>query len=417
MWDPYGEFQSEVLPNGLTVHAAYWPERPWEMMGFLIHSGAEYDPVGLEALSHFVEHLVSGNGNVPPKEMEAFFEDRGGWVNLGLTGYPYTYYLFFLPADREILAKAFSMFGHMLLSAKLEKFIERERQIVISEFYRQFPMKFKLDLEIRKHKALYSGCWLERSVRTFGNPESVSRIGKRDLQSYYDKHYTPANMSVVGVGAMRLTELVELLSESPFATRKEGKRTQLPVPVADIALPLENRYVLEASKYVNPPIQVGAYQSSAKIPGNINGCVIRIMRKMLDEVLNEEVRERRAWAYAVGSSQHDFRHFYKFSIDCAALALKAIDNIEEVMEACVASMSDREDLFEHVKRRALANSFMIDSTGKGICEGSLEDLADRQRIISLKEIKEDLERVTMSDIVNALQWLRPERRWTVITKP
>ena len=59
MWDPYSEFRTATLPNGLTVHAAHWPGRPWESVGVLIHSGAEQDPFGLEGLSHFVEHLVS----------------------------------------------------------------------------------------------------------------------------------------------------------------------------------------------------------------------------------------------------------------------------------------------------------------------------------------------------------------------
>lgn len=417
MWDPYAEFKSAILPNGLSVHAAHWPGRPWETMGFLIHSGAEYDPVGLEGLSHFIEHVVSENTNVSKREMEAFFEDCGGMVNLGRTGYPCTYYRFLVPTDMAILARAFSMFGHMLLLAKLEKCIERERQVIISEFHRHYPVKFKLDLDMREHKALYAGYWLGRFVRPLGNPESVGRITRSELQSHYDTHYTPANMSIVGVGGMELSDLVELLSESPFATSKDGARTPLPIPAIDLALPLETRHVFEASKHITVPIKVGGYRSVAKIPGNINRQVIRIMKEMFNEVLFEEVREQRAWAYAIDCSRHNFRHFYEFSINCGALALKAIDDIEEVIEVCIGSMTDREDLFKQVKRRALASNFMTDPTGKGICDGTLGDLAEHQRIISLAEIGKDLERVTMSDVRNTLQWLRPERRWTLITRP
>lgn len=417
MWDPYVEFQSATLPNGLSVHAAHWPGRPWEAMGFLIHSGAEYDPVGLEGLSHFVEHVVSENTNVPKKEMGAFFEDCGGMVSFGTTGYPYTHYRFFVPTDKAILARAFSMFGHMLLLAKLEKFIERERQVIIGEFYRHYPVKFRLDLDVREHKALYAGYWLERFVRPFGNPESATRITQSELQSHYDAHYTPANMSIVGVGGMQLSELVELLSESPFATSKKGARTPLPTPATDVASPSETRHIFEVSKHITVPIEVGAYRSVAKIPGNINGRVIRIMEEMFNEMLFEEVRERRAWAYAIDSSRHNFRHFYEFSINCSALALKAINDVEDVIEVCIASMADREDLFEQAKRRALASNFMTDPTGKGICNGALDDLAKNQRIISLKEIGDDFERVTMSDVRDVLRWLRPERRWTLIMRP
>ncbi len=417
MWDPYAEFQSATLPNGLTVHAAHWPGRPWETMGFLIHSGAEHDPVGLEGLSHFVEHMVSENADIPKKDMCAFFEDCGGKVSLGTTGYPFTSYQFFVPAKKAVLARAFSMFGHMLLSAEIKNNIERERQVILGEFHRNYPTKFKFDLDMREHKALYTGYWLERFVRPLGNPESVGRIMQSELQSHYDMHYTPANMSVVAVGGMQLSELVELLSESPFATSKKGVRTPLPIPATALALPSETRHVFEISKHIIVPSEVGAYRSVAKIPGNINGRVVRIVTEMFDEVLNEEVRERRAWAYAINSSRHNFRYFYRFSINCGALALKALDDIEEVIEACVASMSDREDLFEQAKRRTLAGNFMTDPNGKSICSGALYDLAEDQRIISLREISDDLERVTMSDIRSVLQWLLPERRWTLITRP
>ncbi|OGZ22321.1 MAG: hypothetical protein A2922_01975 [Candidatus Nealsonbacteria bacterium RIFCSPLOWO2_01_FULL_43_36] len=419
MWDPYAEFQSATLPNGLTVYSAHWSGRPWEAMGFLIHSGAEHDPIGLEGLSHFVEHLVSKNTSISSKDISAFLEDCGGIVNFGSTGYPQTYYRFFVPTDKIILTEALSIFGHMLLSAKIEKLIERERQIVINEFRRRYTVKFRFDLDMREQKALYAGYWLERFVSPFGAPESVGRITQGDLQSHYDKHYTPANMSIVGVGGMTLSELTELLSESPFAISKKGMRTPIPNPVIDLVPPFETRYVFELSKHVivTTPIEVGSYRSVTRIPGNVNTRAVQILSRMFDEVLNEEVRERRAWTYSIDSSWLNYRHFHEFSINCGSFALKAIDEIEEVVEVCIAFMEDREDLFEQVKRHILANNFMFDSTGKKVCDGALDDLADYQRIISLAEYGKDIERVTMNDIRDLLRWLRPEWRWTRIQRP
>jgi predicted Zn-dependent peptidase len=43
-------------------------------MGFLIHSGAEHDPIGLEGVAHFVEHTTSENAPIPKKELNDFFE-------------------------------------------------------------------------------------------------------------------------------------------------------------------------------------------------------------------------------------------------------------------------------------------------------------------------------------------------------
>ena len=418
MWDPYGEFESTTLPNGLKVYATHWPERPWEAIGFVVHSGAEQDPVGLEGVAHFVEHLFCQNATMSEKEISAFFRDCGGSVKLGTTSHGATKYYFFIPADREVLTEAFSLFGHMLLSEKLEKFVERERQVIIGEFHRSYPVKFSLDLDVRRTKALYSDHWLGRYVTPLGNLESVSKIAQSDLQTYYDTHYTPTNISVVGVGGLQLSELAEILSESPLAVNKKGARTPLPLRSTKINPPREIRHVFEYSKHMSmtTPVEVGAYLSTAVLPGNVNTAV-RILNLMLDEILDDEVRQERAWAYDIHCSWHDFRHFHEFVIGCGAVSLNGIDTIEDVVETCVASLTDREDLFEKHRRREIANNLMIDPRGHGVCEAATDDLADCNRIISLTEYGRDMEALKMSDIRNMLKWIHPEQRWTLIKKP
>ncbi len=419
MWDPYSEFKKTTLSNGLTIHALHWPNRPWEAIGILVHSGAEHDPIGFEGLAHFVEHLTSENANTPKKEMNAYFEKHGGMVDFGATGYPYTHYRFFLPAEKTILAKAFSMFGHMLILAKLEDYIEREREIIINEFHCAYPAKFQFDLDMQKHKALYSDSWLGRFTRPLGNPESIKLITREELQSYHDTHYTPANISIVGVGGMTLSELAGVISESPFATSKKGSRTPLPLPTTAATLPSENRFVFERSNHIMmaKPIETGSYQSVAKIPGNVNIHVIKILSEMVREEVYEKVREQHAWSYSTGSSYRNFRHFYELSINCDTLFLQALEGIEKVIEDCITSIKNRKGSFERNKRCAIASNYMIDPTGKGICNDTLSDLANYQRIIPLKEYVHDIKRVTMVDVCDLLQWLKPEQRWTLIEKP
>lgn len=417
MWDPYAEFQTASLPNGLTVHAAHWPGRPWEAMGFMIHSGASQDPEGLEGVAHFVEHLVSVNTILPAKDIYAFFGNCGGNVDLGATRYPNAYYKMFVPIEKDILSRAFSIFGHMLLSAKLEKFIERERQVITGEFHRRYPAKFKLDLELRKYKMLYPGYRPERFTTPLGRPESIEAISQNDLQSYYDQHYTPTNISIVGVGGMQLAELVELLSNSPFAQKKEGERTPRQVPVNEVEPPLETLYILQTPEQPSMQLDVGAFQSWARLPGNINTAVLAIIRRMLTHILMEEVREQRAWVYDISSNWGNVGGFREISISCQALALKAIDEIEEVIEICIASVADREDLFEEVKGRMISANLMIDHSGQGIRDGALDNLGDHQKILPVREWNEEVEGVKMEEICSLLKWLKPERRWAIITRP
>ena len=147
MWDPYAEFESAVLPNGLTVYASHWPDRPWETISFLVHTGASSDPVGLEGVAHFVEHMVSKNTVVPYDDIRSFFEVCGGYASLGTTGYPYTTYEFFVPTDATILSQALNIFGNMLFQAMLEQFLERERSVITGEFRQSYPAQLPLDLQ------------------------------------------------------------------------------------------------------------------------------------------------------------------------------------------------------------------------------------------------------------------------------
>jgi predicted Zn-dependent peptidase len=386
MWDPYGEFESTTLPNGLKVYVTHWVERPWEAIGFVMHSGAEQDPIGLEGMTHFVEHLVSKNASMPQRDMEGFFEDHGGEVNFGLTSHKCTKYHFFVPARNEVVLKAFSLFGQMLLQNGLEKFIERERQVIIGEFRRHYPLRFQYDLDTREAKSLYHGYWLERFTTPLGNPDSIIEIDRADLWAYYEAYYIPANISVVCVGGMNLQQIVELLTQSPFAMTRDGKRTPLPTTAKEIKPPLENRHIFEFSKHVSvaEPPTVGHYKSTSAIPGNVNTS-IRILKYMLGQILDDEIRQSRAWTYHTGCSWYNFRHFHEFTIGADALAPESLDSIENVVETCVASLTDREDLFELAKRRAIADNLMMDPRGRGIRDGALDDLAESHRIISLRD--------------------------------
>ncbi len=417
MWDPYAEFESATLPNGLTVHATHWPGRPWEAMGFLFHSGAEQDPIGLEGLSHFDEHLVSKNARVSPSDLQLFFDDCGGRVKLGETRDQSTVYHFFVPADHKILTDAFSIFGHMLLSAKLKRCIEHERRVVIEEFKWHYQTNLKLDLARRERRAVYAGCWLERFVRPLGHPESVGRMTQQDLQQHYDAHYTPANLSIVGVGGMRLLELVHLLENSPFAVSKPGMRTPLPIPMTEVVQPTENRHVVEMSSYISMQINSCAYRSVARVPGIVTKRTMRIMRSMLREILDEEIRQRRGWTYATTTGCIFYRYFHQFTIHCDSFAPDAITDIEEIIETCIRSIASRRDLFDRVKRHALVSNSLLDPTGIGVCDDALDDLEEEQRIVTLTEVQEDLERVTFEDVLNAAQWIVPERRWTLLIRP
>jgi predicted Zn-dependent peptidase len=417
MWDPYADFEKEVLPNGLTIYAAHWPNRPWEIMGFLVHGGASHDPPGLEGLAHFVEHMISQNAPLSKKELVSFFEDCGGKVNLGSADFLSVQYSFFLPQDESLLAKALSLFGNMLLPAKLNNNIERERQVVLREFSQRYPFPWRFELEAEERRQVFSGLWLERMICVLGFPDPIRKIAAPDLQVCYDTFYVPKNISVVAVGGEKIKKLAKLLSESPFGQDKKGERTPPWKVVHSIARPKENLRIVEMSSLISTLIEAGAYRSVAAIPAIFSNQTIKILAEMLDVVLLEEAREKRGWAYSIESSFNNLQQVYGFLIESGGLSRPTLEKIEQLVNSSLASLNERRDLFEQIKKSFLNHYKLPDLSGRGLCNEVFDDLVRYGRIISLEEYLDKIAMVEFDDVRKALQWLQPEHRWTLIMKP
>jgi predicted Zn-dependent peptidase len=193
-YDPYADFVSFDAPNGLKIYASYRENCPWEAVGFIVHVGSESDPSELRGLSHFVEHLVPKNTTLPKNRINDWFDNFGGNAYLGGTGYFDTEYKFFVPiGNNKVVEKAFTIFGEMLLSSRIEKSIESERDVIISEFYRTYPSGATWEEGRIKYKDLE----LEKFSSIIGDAKSIRRITRSDLQFHYDAWYTPANISIV----------------------------------------------------------------------------------------------------------------------------------------------------------------------------------------------------------------------------
>lgn len=417
MKDLYAGFETVVLPNGLTVYATHWPEHPTEMVEFLLHSGAEQDKIGLEGCAHFVEHCLSENASIGEKEIKEFFEDLGGYVDLGVTTYQATTYGFRVPADREILRSAFDIFSSMLILAKIKKNIEKQRKIIVREYHREYPYTYYANLKLHEHKMLYSGYWLERFISSLGNLNTVLKITQQDLQEFYDLNYAPQNISIVSVGGMPLKDIAELLSKSSFGLNKKGERTPSPKPVSEVSLPLESKCIFERSRYEIEPSTSCTYRTIAKLPGTVNFYAVGILNMMLNDILNDEAREHLALTYHIGSSRHSHRYFYTLSVESKGLAIETLDHIEKLVDSSLESLAVREDLFKRKKQRIIKQLLQIEVTSPTLCGQAVDELIKGNKITTVQEDVDNFEKVTMESVCNLLPWLIPQRRWTLIEKP
>lgn len=417
MWDPYQHFETCTLANGLRVHVLHWPERPGVRFAFGIASGARHDPVGKEGSAHFMEHLVSSNGGSSVEALKDFFElNTGNKPNLGGTSFSWTRYDFYSSAEPGLLRTSLDLFGAMLLHAKLEHHLERERAVIVGEFNRRYPTTDVYEWERRMENAVFPGTFLSRMTSPLGTPESIQAIMREDLQSFYDTHYVPTNMEVVAVGELSADAVVKYLEQSPFGIHKPGTRAAQPLPLEAVPAPLDTLEMHDMGARVQG-LTAAQYLSVAQLPGAIPFPGVGIFQKMLYRRLFELIRQENRWAYSLVCGSDSYDDFHRFYIQCPGLATTAIDRIEQVVSDCIMSLPEQVELFESTKRGTIIVKRFNDPNMDGIAQSALGDALEHGRVLSLAEDIENVEKVSIEHIHRIAEGLSRERRRTCISHP
>jgi predicted Zn-dependent peptidase len=412
LFDPYANFETAILPNGLSIHALHYPQCSTQALGFMVHSGAKEDPIGMEGLSHFTEHLVSCNCSLSLDELKNVFDSWGGNYALGNTKYFSTDYRLFVPAEKKILAQAFDLFGQMLITAKLRRGIKRERQVILEEIARKITEK-NLKRQLQINRDFYGNFWRSRFYSPFGSIDFVKSAKQADLQMNYDRHYTPANISIVSVGHLNVDQLAKLLVNSPFGNDKAGTRTPLEKPLLTIS-PSIGRYQCYTHEEFGRTSDTVCYFNRFKLPGNISYRALMIFKSMLEHLLFKELREKRSLTYDVNIHYEWLSQLHYLQIFLESRDATATEEINLTIDRSIASLTGRTDLFERFKDRRIKNLKMNDPSNRGIADEAMDDLRSFQRIVSIKEIIEQYRRVNMNDINKLIGWLTPEMKTTLV---
>ncbi len=416
MYDPYAELTKHVLSNRLEVHSASW-DRPWIAVEVVVHCGGREDSVALPGLAHFVEHTVSQN--IPNREfdsVERFFEICGGRVEFGRTDYLSTRYKFGVPADLATFREALTIFGSMLLGARIERDVERERRVIFREFNQRYPFLEKLEWDMGIRRALFKGHRLETWNRPLGRPEGFLSATEADLQGFYDKYYVPANMSLVIVGGFFSEQIITELETSPFGIEKSGVRNPIPQPFTQFPVPTERSKTVKLSDYVSFKVDQTEYKATWAFPTDFPNQARRVFDQVLCKILFDEIREKRTLAYSIGTDYMDFQDLYEYEIG-GRISPEATPYIEELVQKCIEMVPTRRDLFDRKLKSLKQRCLMVDLSGQGLVGNSASDLASDQRIIPMHEIWHELHKVTFEQMAEATSLLSFERHYTFITCP
>ncbi len=414
MWDPYSEFEKVTLNNGLEIYALKWPNASWQRIGLSVGAGTSFDPYGFEGVSHFVEHMVSANAKVSHEKIDEFFGDIGGEVNLGATGDLRTYYDFKVPADPAMLGQALDLFGDMLLNVHMERGLETERGAILSEFAGYYPSMKHFENGLAPRKALYKGRWMERTTLSIGRQEVIQATQLPDLQSHYDKLYHPANIQVIGVGALTALELADAVLSSPLVTEKLGTRHGRFSAIEKIFPPAQTHEYVSMSEDFGLETSAGKYMSESALPSSFNPGVLEIYGHMLHQRLFYELRTQRGWAYDLDIYPKDYGMVKGFLIHCDGIPFEVLDRVDKVVQESIDTLADNEEQFEKIKRHGIAFEELREFSSYKVLTDSIDKLAYYGRLTTQAEWTRMLATVSIADIKNLTKYLSNEYRFRMI---
>jgi predicted Zn-dependent peptidase len=200
---PKADVRELMLPNGLRIVSEVIPGATSVAVGAWIGAGSRDEKAEEYGTAHFIEHVAfKGTKNYSMKEIMHLVETRGGSLNAFTTKEQTCYYAWVRTA---FLEDAVAMVSDLALRPKIsESAVSREKDVIIEEIHGldDEPDEMLFDLF---EATVFKGTGLEHQV--IGTEKSVAASTRKSLRSFYNRFYTPNNITLVASGSHNHNDL------------------------------------------------------------------------------------------------------------------------------------------------------------------------------------------------------------------
>ena len=288
-------YKKEVLKNGLTVLAYEKTKLPMVVCVYAFKIGSIHDPKGKEGLVNLlVSILEKGTKKRNYMEIQEEFAILGTIFSYDVSK---TFLTLNITTLLENAEKSFEILADIIYNPCFppEEF-EKEKERMINKIISD---KSEPDYvsELLFTRYLYYNHQLGHLPE--GDENTLKNINLEDIKEFYDKYFTPENAICVIVGAKNVSQLIAL-AEKYFGKEKKGERApqfRLPQKISGINVKIFHMDINQSY------ITMGHFGPARK-SGDYNSA--RIMNYILGgggfaSRLFEEIRNKRGYAYSVGS--------------------------------------------------------------------------------------------------------------------
>ena len=189
------EFKHTTLNNGLTIIGEINPTAASMAAGFFARTGSRDETPEIAGVSHFLEHMMfKGTARRSADDVNREFDEMGASYNAFTSEENTVYYGAVLP---EFQGRLLDLLGDMLRPALRQEDFDVEKNVIQEEIalYEDRP-QFRVFENIMSQ--FFAGHPLGNSI--LGTRQSIQALKRDQMQAYFDRRYSPGNLTVVGVG-------------------------------------------------------------------------------------------------------------------------------------------------------------------------------------------------------------------------
>lgn len=298
-------YYKDVLDNGVTIVSEEVPGVHSVAVGFWVKTGSRHEEPEEAGISHLIEHLLfKGTAKRNAKQIAEAIEEVGGQLN-AFTSKEYTCY--YVRVLAEYLPLAVDVLSDMVFNSLFrEEDIAREKKVVAEEIsmYEDTPDDIIHDYF---SQTIWDGHPLGRPI--IGTMDSLSRINRERLLSFYNRHYSPSNMVVALAGKFQHSEAVDLLGSALASLPAHKVENQITPPQTKATIKSFYRDLEQVQICMGVP-GVSLYDENVYHLQIVNN----ILGGGASSRLFQRVREERALVYAIYSYYLSFLDSGLFTI-------------------------------------------------------------------------------------------------------
>lgn len=379
------------LSNGISLISEHLPYVKSFSLGFWFKNGSRNENKLNNGVSHFIEHMVfKGTSKRSSRRIAEEIESVGGYLN-AFTSKEHT--CFYGRGLYQNFSRTFDVLSDIILNPLFrDKDIKKESGVVLDELNDIMDNPDELIFDLFEEK-LFDNKGLGLPV--IGTEENILKFDNHFLIDFYDKHYRNGEILIVASGFISHKDLVSCAEKyfSNIPTTKYGNTKSVNKTV-------RSNYTLEKDfQQVHCILgkEAYGYKSEKRIPQLL---LSNLLGEGSSSRLFQAVREKQGITYQVNSFINSFSDI----ASCGIYFSTSERNLNKVLS--IINKETEKVLEKEIKTKELDR---VKSLTKGGIVMSLENTTNRMiriansilnynRIISLEEIFEKIDRVTIEEI-------------------